>query len=120
LFGFRNNRDWVGSQFLLWVTKGPRPERDVSVKDLIRKLLAIGQRRKPGGEYIERLAHDIFEYGQLIRHELPEQENVVVSTREIAYRFRERPQGVIKAMLLLKARGHAKDTPRKGDWFIAA
>jgi hypothetical protein len=90
------------------------------VRALIRKLLAIGPLSKPATQHVEQLAHAILDYGLLIRHEFPEKENVVINTREIAYRFRERPQDVTKAMLFLEAKGQAKHAQGKGEWFIDA
>jgi len=80
------------------------------VKGLIHKLLAIGERTKLGKEQIEQLA----------RMSSPSKRMSWSAPRRSRIAFRESPKDLTKAMHLLKAKGRAKHTPVKGNWFIAA
>ena len=64
---------------------------------------------------IEELAEQIMEYGRMIHNESPHQ-RLFVNVTEVARRFREDRQRVIKALVLLRTQGRADRTARREDW----
>jgi phage-related minor tail protein len=70
---------------------------------------------KEDSQEIEQLAEQIMEYGRMIHNESPHQ-RLFVNVTEVARRFREDRQRVIKALVLLRTQGRADRTARREDW----
>jgi hypothetical protein len=79
------------------------------------KFSSTGAAEKDDNQEIEQLADQIMEYGQMIRHDCPQQ-RVFVKVTEVARRFREDRQSIIKALVLLRRQGRADHTARSEDW----
>jgi hypothetical protein len=87
------------------------------VRQLVHDLLVTLRGQYRSAEEIEQIARDIVEYGRMIRQEFPE-EKAIVNTHEMAYRFREKPRDVARALLVLEPRGQAIRTSLKHYWLL--
>ena len=90
----------------------------LQVRQLVRDLLVTLRGQHRSVDEIEQLARDIVEYGRMIREDFPEGGDPSVSTRDIAYRFREKPKDVGRALLLLTSRGQARPAAVKNYWHL--
>jgi hypothetical protein len=89
------------------------------LQELISTVVSKFRRAETGekdqDQGIEQLADQIIEYGRMIHNECPQQ-RVFVNVTEVGRRFREDRTRVIKAMVLLRKRGHADRTARSENW----
>jgi hypothetical protein len=70
---------------------------------------------KEPDQEIEQLAESILEHGRMTQNLYPSQK-VVVDVKELAYRFREKPRTITKALLLLENQDRARHTDLHGLW----
>ena len=86
--------------------------------DALRRILRVEERRLTPEE-LRQLAEAILDYGRMIAHEelsaLPPP-YVIVEIHESARRFRETPQTIKDALLLLNDMGRAEPADRGGHW----
>jgi len=87
------------------------------LRDLLKRVLWTEQRLSP--EELRQLAEAIIDYGRIQAQEgWPASPALytIVEIPEIAYRFRESPQTIKDALMLLKGMGRAHPVHRRGYW----
>ncbi len=70
---------------------------------------------KERDQEIKQLAEAIMEHGRMTQ-KLYRNQRVGVDVKELAYRFREKPQTITRALVLLKHQGRARPTDLDGLW----
>jgi hypothetical protein len=79
------------------------------------KFSSTGAAEKDDSQEIEELAEQIMEFGRMIHNDCLQQ-RVFVNVTEVARRFREDRQRIIKALVLLRTQGRADRTARSENW----
>ena len=64
---------------------------------------------------IEQLAETIMEHGQMTQ-KLHRNQRVAVEVKELAFRLREKPKTITRALVLLRNQGRARRTDLDGLW----
>jgi hypothetical protein len=91
---------------------------ETGVKHRIYGLFVVFRKQDTATEdRIKEIAQAIWEYGGLIRRECPQCPKVIVNSREIAFRFREKAKDVSRALVLLQRSGRASPE-RADDWHL--
>jgi len=91
------------------------------IREVIGDLVASFPRRAAGAsskerdQEIEQLAETIMEHGQMTQ-KLHRNQRVAVEVKELAFRFRETPKTITKALVLLRNQGRARRTDLDGLW----
>jgi hypothetical protein len=91
------------------------------IREVIGDLVASFPRRaseaskKERDQQIEQLAETIIDHGQMAKKLLRKQ-TVAVEVKELAFRLREKPKTITKALVLLRNQGRARRTDLDGLW----
>jgi hypothetical protein len=90
------------------------------IREVIGDLVAsfptrASEATKERNQEIEQLAESIMEHGQLTQ-KLYLSQGVAVEVKELAFRFREKPQTIIRALVRLRNQGCAGPTDLDGLW----
>jgi hypothetical protein len=106
-FGFGQRRNRSGESM--------HPKLQELLGTIASKFRRTETGEKDDSQEIEQLAEQIIEYGRMIHYECPQQ-RVFINVTEVARRFREDRQRVIKALVLLQRQGRAEHTARREVW----